>query len=176
MSSNQNVHRLLHQLILDSTFFVKHSLISTEETQSWFYSAMLATWHLREIRSIISKESLKSLLLMNTGPLSAVGNVSGYRCESDSKSRGHEFDPGPVLYFRGDWFLRSFSSVPLNHSRRVVVSYKRKYVHEVLVTRLFKLARKKSVVKWLDHPAMTLAVDFGRKATNNQSVFWWTVQ
>ena len=29
------------------------------------------------------------------------------------------------------------------HSRRVVVSYKRKYVHEVLVNRLFKLAQEK---------------------------------
>ena len=36
-------------------------------------------------------------------------------------------------------FLRSFSSLPLNHSRRVVVSYKRKYVHEVLVNRLFNI-------------------------------------
>ena len=51
-----------------------------------------------------------------------VGNMSGYRCESDCKSRGHEFDPGPVQYFRGD-FLRSFTSLPLNHSSRVVVSY-----------------------------------------------------
>ena len=33
---------------------------------------------------------------------SAVGNVSGYRCVSDCKSRGREFDPGPVPYFRGD--------------------------------------------------------------------------
>ena len=41
------------------------------------------------------------------------------------------------------WFLRSFSSLPLNHSRRFVVSYKRKYVHEVLVNRLFKLAKEK---------------------------------
>ena len=32
---------------------------------------------------------------------------------------------------------------PLNHSRKVVVSYKRKYVHEVLVNRLFKLAQEK---------------------------------
>ena len=32
----------------------------------------------------------------NTGPHSAVGNVSGCR------SRGHKFDPGPVPYFRGD--------------------------------------------------------------------------
>ena len=30
-------------------------------------------------------------------------------------------------------FLRSFSSLSLMHSRRVVVSYKRKYVHELLV-------------------------------------------
>ena len=30
------------------------------------------------------------------------GNVSGYRCVSDCRSRGREFDPGPVPYFRGD--------------------------------------------------------------------------
>ena len=41
-------------------------------------------------------------------------------------------------------FLRSFSSLPLNHSRRIVVCYKRKYVHEVLVNFLFKLAQKKA--------------------------------
>ena len=37
-----------------------------------------------------------------TGPRSAVGNVSGYRCVSDCRSRCREFDPGPVPYFRGD--------------------------------------------------------------------------
>ena len=36
------------------------------------------------------------------GPRSAVGNVSGYRCVSDCRSRGREFDSGPVPYFRGD--------------------------------------------------------------------------
>ena len=36
------------------------------------------------------------------GPRSAVGNVSGYRCVFDCRSRGREFDPGPVPYFRGD--------------------------------------------------------------------------
>ena len=35
--------------------------------------------------------------------VSAVGYVSGYRCVSDCRSRGREFDPGPVPYFRGDW-------------------------------------------------------------------------
>ena len=37
----------------------------------------------------------------------------------------------------------SFSSLPLIHSRRVVVSYKRKYLHELLVNRLFKPAKEK---------------------------------
>ena len=41
------------------------------------------------------------------------------------------------------YFLRSFSSFPLNHSRRIVVSYKRKCVQEVLVNCLFKLAQEK---------------------------------
>ena len=54
--------------------------------------------------------------------------------------------------------------LPLNHSRRVVVSYKRKYVHEVLVNCLFKLAQEKV---WLgtDRPAMIIAVELGCKAT-----------
>ena len=39
--------------------------------------------------------------LINTGLRSAVGNVSGYRCVSDCRPRGHEFDPGPVPYFHG---------------------------------------------------------------------------
>ena len=35
------------------------------------------------------------------------------------------------------------SSLPLIYSRRVVVSYKRKYVHKLLVNRLFKPAQEK---------------------------------
>ena len=38
--------------------------------------------------------------MYEAGPRSAVGNVSGYRCVSDCRSRGREFDPGPVPYFR----------------------------------------------------------------------------
>ena len=38
----------------------------------------------------------------NTGPCSTVGNVSGYRCEADCRSRVGKFNPGPVPYFRGD--------------------------------------------------------------------------
>ena len=45
---------------------------------------------------------------VHTGPRSAVSNVSGYRCVSDCRSRGREFDPGPVPYFRGDWSWNNF--------------------------------------------------------------------
>ena len=87
-----------------------------------------------------------------TGPRSAVGNVSGYRCVFDCRPRGCEFDPCPVPYFRGDWSWNNFygHSPPfhgMNHSRRVVIIYERKYVHEVLVSGLFKLAQEKV---WLD--------------------------
>ena len=37
-----------------------------------------------------------------SGLRSAVGNVSDNRCTSDCRSRGREFDPGPVPYVRGD--------------------------------------------------------------------------
>ena len=40
-----------------------------------------------------------------------------------------------------------------------------KYVHEVLVNCLFKHAQEKSVLMWTGRPAMTIAVDLGRKAT-----------
>ena len=52
--------------------------------------------------------TLKNTRTEPTGPRSAVGNVSGNRCESDCRSRGPEFDPGPVPYFRGDWSWNDF--------------------------------------------------------------------
>ena len=49
---------------------------------------------------------VKSRITLNVRAISmarsAVGNVSGYRCVSDCRSRGREFDPGSVPYFRGD--------------------------------------------------------------------------
>ena len=52
--------------------------------------------------------------------------------KSDCKFRGRELDPGLVPYFRGDWSWNNFygHSPPSAYSRRVVVSYKGKYVHE----------------------------------------------
>ena len=56
------------------------------------------------------------------------------------------------------------SSLPF--SRRAVVSYWRKYVHEVLVNRLGGLSlSRKSVVRFTDRPDMTLDVYRGRKTT-----------
>ena len=53
--------------------------------------------------------------------------------------------------------------------RRAVVSYWRKYVHEVLVNRLGGLSLpRKSVVRLTDHPDMTLDVYRGRKTTMQQ--------
>ena len=51
-----------------------------------------------------------------------------------------------------------FSSA--DDSRSVVVSYKQKYVHQVLFYRLFKLAQEKSVVSRTDRPDMTIAIDW----------------
>ena len=60
--------------------------------------------------------------------------------------------------------------LPSADSRKIVVSYKQKYVHEVLVNHFAKLAQKKSVVRWTDHPDMTIAFDWDphqTKQTNN---------
>ena len=57
------------------------------------------------------------------------------------------------------YFVRSFSSLLLNHSRRVVVSYKPKYVHKVLVNRLVKIAQEKSVVRRTDRPNIAISVE-----------------
>ena len=52
---------------------------------------------------------------------------------------------------------------------RAVVSYWRKYVHEVLVNRLGGLSLpRKSVVRLTDRPDMTLDVYRGRKTTIQQ--------
>ena len=65
--------------------------------------------------------------------------------------------------------------LPSADSRRVVVSYNRKYVHEVLVNPgvncLVKLARKKSVVRWADRPDMTIAVDWDVKHQTRKTIY-----
>ena len=70
-------------------------------------------------------------------------------------------------------FLRSFSSLPLYHSRRVVVSDKRKYGHEELVNRLFKLAQEKVWIGELTVSTMTIAVELGVKQQNKQAKLYF---
>ena len=53
-------------------------------------------------------------------------------------------------------------------SRRVVVNYKRKYVHKALVNCSVRLAEEKSVVRWTDRSVMTIAVDWDIKHQTNQ--------
>ena len=72
--------------------------------------------HMLNILCMCTRETLTRLNVcivssepsLVTGPRSAVGNVSGCRCLSDCRSRGREFDPGPVPYFRGDWSWNNF--------------------------------------------------------------------
>ena len=118
------------------------------------------------------KEPLKHCTFLDITIGTPGGNMSGYRCISDCRLRGCEFIPRLVPYFSGDFPL-SFSSLLMNHSRRVVVCYKWKYVHEVLVYCLFKLAQEKIVVRWTDHPAMAIAVDLGHKATKQTNKNNW---
>ena len=70
--------------------------------------------------------------------------------------------PSKMGWGGGATYFRS----PSAFSRRAVVSYWRKYVHEVLVNRLGGLSLpRKSVVRLTDRPDMTLDVYHGRKIT-----------
>ena len=70
--------------------------------------------------------------------------------------------------------ISTASLLPSPDSRRVVISYKRKNGHEVVVNYFVKLAQEKSVVKWTDCPAMTIAVDWDVKNQTkpNQSLIF----
>ena len=77
--------------------------------------------------------------------------------------------PGRVAQSVGN-LTRTFVS-PSAFSRRAVVSYWRKYVQEVLVNRLGGLSLpRKSVVRLIDRPDMTLDVYRGRKTTIQQQL------
>ena len=80
---------------------------------------------------------------------------------------------GHLTLSQGSWvrypvWQHTFVS-PAAFSRRAVVSYWRKYVHEVLVNRLGGLSLpRKSVVRLTDRPDMTLDIYRGRKTTMQQ--------
>ena len=98
-------------------------------------------------------------------------------CSTDSQP-GRVAQSVGLLTRKGSWvrypvWQHTFVS-PSAFSRRAVVSYWRKYVHEVLVNHLGGLSLpRKSVVRLTDRPDMTLDVYRGRKTTiqyNQQTV------
>ena len=65
--------------------------------------------------------------------------------------------------------LATYYVSPSAFSRRAVVSYWRKYVHNVLVNRLGGLSLpRKGVVRLTDRPDMTIDVYLGRKTQCNK--------
>ena len=103
-----------------------------------------------------------------TGPVSAVGKASWLQIQgSQVQSR-----PDPIL--GGDWSWNKYygHSPPSADSRRVVVSYKQKCVHEVLVNHLVKIAQEKRVVRWTDRLNMTITVDWDVKNKIKQTKQW----
>ena len=87
--------------MLNTLIFTVDNYILKKKKQCIPRHATIAiVYFLVELNFIISY--CKMLNILFTGPHSTVGNVSGYRCVSDCRSRGREFDPGPVPYFRGD--------------------------------------------------------------------------
>ena len=115
----------------------------------------------------------------HTGPGSSVGNVSGNRCKSDCRSRGREFDPGPVSYFRGDWLWNNF----YGHSppfRWIIQEGLLSVTSKSMCTKYWLTACSslpgKSVLRWTDRPAMTTAIDLGHKATKQKQKSWWQWQ
>ena len=97
--------------------------------------------------------------------------MSDCRYVSDCKLRSREFDHGQSHTFVEieHELISSAILLPSADSKRVVVSYKQKYVHEVLVNRLVKLAQEKSVVWCTDRPNMTIAVDWDVKHQTKQN-------
>ena len=62
-----------------------------------------------------------------TGPRSAICNMPDCRYQSDCRSKDREFDPGrvPITFVEIDHEIISTAIL--------LISYKQKYVHEVLV-------------------------------------------
>ena len=91
--------------------------------------------------------------------VSSVGLIYCSRCQRPgrvAKSVGHLTRKSEVL--------GSIPGLATTDSRRAVVSYWRKYVHEILVNRLGGLSLpRKSVVRLTDRPDMTLDAYRGRK-------------
>ena len=70
----------------------------------------------------------------------------------------HEVISTVILLFSAESFMKGCCQLQAKVCARLLVNC------------LFKLAQEKSVVRRTDRPAMTIAVDLGRKATNKQTI------
>ena len=119
--------------------------------------------------------------------MAAIDLKVGLNIQINEFMKSSEYQRSRTLFDLGQWSLRfqagprsaigrapdlfdTRSGVsPSAFSRRAVVSYWRKYVHEVLVNRLGGLSLpRKSVVRLTDRPNMTVDVYHGRKTTIQQ--------
>ena len=120
----------------------------------------------------------KKLLVRPTSVVSDLSyfhikQVSDYRCMSDCRSRGCEFDPGPGPYFRGDWSWNNFyghSSIFRWFIQEGLLSVKSESMCTKYWLSLVQACLENSVVRWTGRPVMTVAVDLGRKATNQTKI------
>ena len=83
-----------------------------------------------------------------TGPRRAGGNMSGNRCESDCRSRGHKSEPGPFHNFVeiDHEIISMLILLPSAESFKkgcCQLQAKVRCEHEVLVKCLFNLAQEK---------------------------------
>ena len=133
-----------------------------------------------EIKSLLIKSQTTDYQIeffMRGRRLICLLNLPVYICNACFK--GHTYTHARPMHPRmhtrthGSWarypvWQHTFVS-PSAFSRRAVVSYWRKYVHEVLVNRLGGLSLpRKSMVRLTDRPDMTLDVYRGRKTTMQQ--------
>ena len=84
---------IFSQVLVNKNF--QRKIVNNFLTHNFFYHMF---WVLKRTVSLSFEYPQHTF----AGPRSAVGNVSGYRYVSDYRSRGREFDPGLVPYFRGD--------------------------------------------------------------------------
>ena len=79
-------------------------------------------------------------------PCSTVSNVTDCRYVSDCRSRGHEFYPGTVPYFRGDRSWKNFYAILLPSAesfKKGCCQLQAQHVHKILINCLVKLAQEK---------------------------------
>ena len=89
--------------LIKTLYLHPHSLVLVQPRKISLHDWKIVDWAIKyQLNFYIVKRLFFLVPTTYTGPRSAVGNVSGYRCVSDCRSRGREFDPGPVPYFRGD--------------------------------------------------------------------------